>query len=848
MFSPTNTKEFKAGNFVFAKVKGFPFWPAKILNVDNTSFKTIVKYEVLFFGSNETTFVNKNDLLHYYENKFRYPLESVAQKHKNNYSVALKEIAKAWEAENKTNNGSPSTPSMKSAKTPSQRLHHNSASRSDRNQKVEVHTLSSKIDTVNVEEVSVNPPTDKSDVQKLSVLTEKCITLEKALIEERKHKTDDFHTQILKQELNKLKEELKSLQRIIDILQEEKNELTTQIGKMTQQTPSNLNNSLNTCKITQESQTCVTTTKSNSWITISQKGKLNKAKESNQITEVTLQNSFEALTSTDSETYQLDSTGIPTEKSTNKPNPSQPSKKKCITTKGQAKKIKAANQTSRLAIISDSQGRGLVHCIDLVAQGKFDTFGCTMPGAHLEDVLSSSLNADILKNYKETDWILLMAGCNNVKAHHSIDDKAAISNKIINCLTSLIEKCKNTNLILTTLPYRYDLHNSHYHHQIIAEINNNIRALVYKNKDVNLLDLYLLEKFNHTRHGYHINKNGKRKVANMILDIIQTKCQATQTENDPTAIKHITQTVNLGCGKNITITQQDMTRVINDHCNNKEVAFSHTISGDFGNDRHMTAGVAVTFAREFGKPTLWNCVSDHLAYQQVKDGAGVYSLITKLDYWGKPNLNDYDKAFGQFCNDFKRKGYKYLYCSPMGCIRDRVKVEHFIKNVIKFQVETKAQIKIVAYNQRSARVLRNGLDHNTFIKEMERCLETFSYLQREEDPLTPIAPGEQTYADVVSRSSPVSPHHPPLINPVSREQMPTSDVPLRLSMSTTTDHGSLHLPVTPESDRSFGVISGEKSQSSVIVSGNEDDRATKGKDSSLSHSFLEKRSQVNIIV
>lgn len=35
-------------NLVFAKVKGYPFWPAKIKNVDKESFKNVYKYGVNF--------------------------------------------------------------------------------------------------------------------------------------------------------------------------------------------------------------------------------------------------------------------------------------------------------------------------------------------------------------------------------------------------------------------------------------------------------------------------------------------------------------------------------------------------------------------------------------------------------------------------------------------------------------------------------------------------------------------------------------------------------------------------------------------------------------------------------
>lgn len=85
------------------------------------------------------------------------------------------------------------------------------------------------------------------------------------------------------------------------------------------------------------------------------------------------------------------------------------------------------------------------------------------------------------------------------------------------------------------------------------------------------------------------------------------------------------------------------------------VAFFHAISGDFDNHRWMSAGVAVKFRDKFSKPTRSDCLTSHLAFQQSRNEAGVYSLITKQNYYGKPTRLNYDKAFEAFTTDFQRK-------------------------------------------------------------------------------------------------------------------------------------------------------------------------------------------------
>lgn len=66
----------------------------------------------------------------------------------------------------------------------------------------------------------------------------------------------------------------------------------------------------------------------------------------------------------------------------------------------------------------------------------------------------------------------------------------------------------------------------------------------------------------------------------------------------------------------------------------------------------MTAGVAVIFKKGLGKPCKSHCINSYLAYQETKDGAGVYSLLTKPKFFNKPSLTDYNLAFQKLTEDF----------------------------------------------------------------------------------------------------------------------------------------------------------------------------------------------------
>lgn len=111
-----------------------------------------------------------------------------------------------------------------------------------------------------------------------------------------------------------------------------------------------------------------------------------------------------------------------------------------------------------------------------------------------------------------------MGGTNNVsnKCNSSYS-----SNTLLSTVQEKVVLYSHTNLIIATIPYRYDLHENSVENKQISDINNGIRSLINKYPHLDLLDLWLFPNRYHTQHGLHINRRGKKFIAAEVRKIIE---------------------------------------------------------------------------------------------------------------------------------------------------------------------------------------------------------------------------------------------------------------------------------------------------------------------------------------
>jgi len=252
-------------------------------------------------------------------------------------------------------------------------------------------------------------------------------------------------------------------------------------------------------------------------------------------------------------------------------------------------------------------------------------------------------------------------------------------------------------------------------------LNNYIRELVARNSNTHIINLDRLKRHNFTKHGLHLNNSGKNQVANLIISALSWKYSMRLRPNKTNKKTKQKWTTEEGT---INVVATKMVEMINDFKNDSNVALAHSISVDLGHSRNMTAGVAVMFRKAFGRPKTSDYVDSKLTCESVDEGATVYSLVTKDCYNGKPTIEDYDTAFEQLTKHFKQKNLKTLICSPIGCVRDNIKPERLVANLVKFVKSTRASVVIVSYDQQAQRRLYSGLTHSEFLKKIEEEIKT----------------------------------------------------------------------------------------------------------------------------
>lgn len=187
--------------------------------------------------------------------------------------------------------------------------------------------------------------------------------------------------------------------------------------------------------------------------------------------------------------------------------------------------FKESLKRSTVHIFCDSMGRSLSRlCHQENSVSGIDFLSFVYPGSSLEFVYSQVMNYCKKDYVKNCDWIYIICGTNNFSADESNYEILKFQEYFSRIVTVL----GNKNVILSTIPYRYDLWENSVINLKIKFVNKWIRETVSK-YNIQYIDLYLLDRSCHTGHGLHLNFKGKRFLAKKIVTVVSKHNKGSQS-------------------------------------------------------------------------------------------------------------------------------------------------------------------------------------------------------------------------------------------------------------------------------------------------------------------------------
>lgn len=162
----------------------------------------------------------------------------------------------------------------------------------------------------------------------------------------------------------------------------------------------------------------------------------------------------------------------------------------------------------RIRLFADSQGRGVAaEVLDLGVRGVTAT---CKPGTGIAGVLKEM--PQFCEGYGPDDCVVIVAGCN--------DTTRGEGDQVPAVLRQSLERLKQTNVLVCTVPRRHDAHISDPCHKEVTETNRKIKEVCKELSNVRVFDLAELGRGCYTRHGYHLNAAGKKRIAEVIFSFV----------------------------------------------------------------------------------------------------------------------------------------------------------------------------------------------------------------------------------------------------------------------------------------------------------------------------------------
>lgn len=96
-------------------------------------------------------------------------------------------------------------------------------------------------------------------------------------------------------------------------------------------------------------------------------------------------------------------------------------------------------------------------------------------------------------------------------------------------LQNFLEKNKTRNSVIATVPHRHDLINNSCVNKEIRKTNIKIKKMCSEYANCSVLDIGKLHRNLHTKHGFHLNYEGKKIVCDHVNEIINGRLEINKT-------------------------------------------------------------------------------------------------------------------------------------------------------------------------------------------------------------------------------------------------------------------------------------------------------------------------------
>lgn len=177
------------------------------------------------------------------------------------------------------------------------------------------------------------------------------------------------------------------------------------------------------------------------------------------------------------------------------------------------KKVKNSNRKDdqqvkhKIILLSDSHGRGLRHLVQEKVKCESEVFSMVKPNATLENV-TSGLNGEISK-LGSSDHLVILGGTNNVNTENEYNVRC--------CVKEIALKTMHTNVIICTVPLRYDRPDLNCK---IRKINIDLIIEALKYDHISVVSISNIPVRDYTYHGLHLSKWGKVRLSHIIVNKI----------------------------------------------------------------------------------------------------------------------------------------------------------------------------------------------------------------------------------------------------------------------------------------------------------------------------------------